>query len=152
MPDLPAAFVAHASPGRTRLRIPSKKTDHAYWAALEKNLGRCEGVKEVVVTPRTASVLVLYSGRFYDLLRQEEVQKLFVLSWQQEEPLPKKTVSARSLAGVAGKQVGWQAVAVVSLVGVSLFQVLRGKLTIPAWHAALWYAYNIGRSAGDQNE
>lgn len=57
---LPEARVVHRTPGRLRLRIPSRLKDHAYFEHVCQTLAESSAVSEVVANPATASVLILH--------------------------------------------------------------------------------------------
>jgi hypothetical protein len=56
-------WIAHASPGRLRLRLPWLRADHAAATALADHIAGRPGVIEVAVRPRTGSVLCRYDAR-----------------------------------------------------------------------------------------
>ncbi|MGD9765793.1 MAG: HMA2 domain-containing protein [Candidatus Binatia bacterium] len=52
--------LAHASPGRLRLRCPWLRHDRGACTALADRIAKVRGVREVEVRPRTGSVLCQY--------------------------------------------------------------------------------------------
>lgn len=84
-----AAYVIHALPGRVRVKIPCKRGDAGYFARLENELVRCEGVASARSNQRAASVLIAYAGagglggiadfarskQLFDLQSQHQVPK-----------------------------------------------------------------------------
>jgi hypothetical protein len=69
----PKARIAHAAPGRVRVRLTNPKIDEKGAAAHFENLGRelvkCPQVSAVSPRPRTGSLVVLHHGNF-DTVRQ----------------------------------------------------------------------------------
>ncbi|MFI5307863.1 MAG: HMA2 domain-containing protein [Polyangiales bacterium] len=72
------ALLAHASTGRTRLRIPSRRNDEDYFAALSRALSECPGIDHVEANPRTGSVLLLHTAERAEIFAYAEQRQLFV--------------------------------------------------------------------------
>src|SRR5689334_17759009 len=65
MPDeaaLPRARICHVSPGRVRVRIPERRYDAQYFAAVRELVSAWPGVESVEVNPVTAGVLVRFAA------------------------------------------------------------------------------------------
>jgi hypothetical protein len=124
----PGAHTAHASAGRTRLRVPSRRGDAGYFSSSAARLAEFEGV--LAVTPRaaTASLLIEHEGDFDPIARRARAAGLFALepTPEEEDAAPRLTVPG--LAGVLG------ALAVV--------QVFRQRVLPPAV-TLLWYAATV---------
>jgi hypothetical protein len=58
---LPSASIAHRTPGRIRLRIPSAKADSDFFDNARARLSMLPGVLEVTCNPLTGSILVLHA-------------------------------------------------------------------------------------------
>lgn len=56
------AYVIHSLPGRVRIKIPSKRSDAAYFVRLEAELTRCKGVASIQANLRAASILIGYAA------------------------------------------------------------------------------------------
>lgn len=63
------AYIAHTLPGRTRLRIPGRRGDRAFFTELADRLKRSKGIDAVHVNPMTGSLLVRYDGNLDDLAK-----------------------------------------------------------------------------------
>ncbi|HET9018030.1 MAG TPA: hypothetical protein VFN46_00490, partial [Acetobacteraceae bacterium] len=64
-PDsLPQAHVVHAIAGRTRLVVPARRGDPAFFANLADGLRGLPGVLAAGATPRVGSVVVRHAGAF----------------------------------------------------------------------------------------
>ncbi|MGH7100527.1 MAG: HMA2 domain-containing protein [Stellaceae bacterium] len=61
MPDLPEARIAHATANRVRLKVPTRRHDHAYFQNVAERLRTCRAIERVAVNPATASILVHFS-------------------------------------------------------------------------------------------
>jgi hypothetical protein len=124
----PGAFLAHASGGRTRLRVPSRRGDTDYFTACAARLAEFDGV--LAVTPRalTASLLVEHDGDFGAIAARARAAGLFALEPASGEPELARGPAVPGLAGVLG------ALAVV--------QLLRQRVLPPAI-TLLWYAASV---------
>jgi hypothetical protein len=147
VPEAPLAIIAHASPGRVRFRIPERKGDQEYFQALRAVFERCPSVQSVEARAATGSILLLHSGTLEHMVRDEGIGRLLTFAPSQEPEVLRCPPPRGRAPDRQRNQVNWSGMAALSLVGVSIVQVLRGNLTAPAWHTALWYAYNLGRSA-----
>jgi hypothetical protein len=130
MPErTPAAFIAHASAGRTRVRVPGRRGDTDFFATSAARLAEFEGV--LAVTPRasTSSLLVEHEGEFDAIAKRARAAGLFALGRpaEEEEALAPR-LAIPGLAGVLG------ALAVV--------QLFRQRVLPPAI-TLLWYAASV---------
>jgi hypothetical protein len=151
MPD-PARLV-HRIPGRTRIRIDSRRGDAAFFAGLEQALAGRDGVRSVSVTPATGSVLICHEGSLEDLLAEAERAALFVVG---EEPPPSRrvveTLVARTesldrwLRATAPNTLDVRTAAFLGLAGLGVLQALRGQ-ALPAGLTLLHYALEALGSA-----
>ena len=117
--------MAHASGGRTRVRVPSRRGDAEFFAACAARLAEFDGV--LAVTPRalTASLLVEHDGDFGGIAERARAAGLFALEPANEEEGLASGPAIPGLAGVLG------ALAVV--------QLFRQRVLPPAI-TLLWYA------------
>src|SRR5690606_18579227 len=54
----------HCLPRRTRLKVPRRRRDRAYFTELGRRLAALSGVERVTVTPETASIVVHHAPYF----------------------------------------------------------------------------------------
>src|SRR5690606_36948049 len=54
-------YFVHCLPRRTRLKVPQRRRDHAFFGELRRRLSALSGVESVSVTPETASVVVYHT-------------------------------------------------------------------------------------------
>ncbi|MGK9164901.1 hypothetical protein KXR53_01310 [Inquilinus limosus] len=151
MADRPTGHICHLTPGRIRIRIPERRHDAAYFAAVQDRLSQWAGVEAVAVNPRTASVLVHYSDAAGLFHAHATANDLFTLT----DPPVGRPASAW-IRGAAGRPQGrlgrgWSAAkselrsaVAVGLLGAGVYQLLRGRIAAPAI-TLLWYA---GDAAG----
>jgi hypothetical protein len=145
------ASKTHSIQGRLRIRIPSKKRDEAYFAAVKDAISAVEGVDGVQVTPQTGSVLVFHHTDA-DTITQAGVSKdLFEVS---EAPKVRTTLLHDSIAVQISEidnrirefsqgGVDLRGLAFIGLVGTGIYQIARGNFTAPAWYTAFWYALGL---------
>jgi hypothetical protein len=124
----PAAHTAHASAGRTRVRVPERRGDVDYFSSSAARLAEFEGV--LAVTPRavTASLLIEHEGVFGAIAERARAEGLFALEPAPHEDPPAPRLAVPGLAGVLG------ALAVV--------QLFRQRVLPPAI-TLLWYAASV---------
>ncbi len=142
---LPLAQVAHAMPGRARLRIADRRGDAAYFASVSKALSAIAGVRAVEVAPMTGSVLIQHSGPLARIGVAAQDAQLFVIG---EAPrAPRET---------AEFSIDPQVVAALALFAAALWQMSRERFLPPAI-TLLWYAGRLGglwslNGAGENGE
>jgi copper chaperone CopZ len=160
------ASITHSVQGRLRIRIPSRKRDEAYFAAVKDAISAVEGVDGVEVTPQTGSVLVFHHTDA-GAIRQAGVSKdLFEIG---EAPKVQNTILHDSISAQVSEinsrirefsegGVDLRGLAFFALVGTGIYQIARGNFTAPAWYTAFWYALgllgkttNNGSSAGKES-
>jgi hypothetical protein len=147
MRDRPQAHVSHVTGGRVRFRIPARRLDEAYFAALKQQVGEWPGITQVDVNPLTASVLVFFTEGT-DALARAAQSDLFELAEAPPAPSPVPiAVTARRrleqadirLREMSGGSTDVRSLAVVGLVAAGASQLLRGNVAAPAV-TLLWYA------------
>ena len=57
-------YFVHSLPRRTRLKVPLRRRDNAFFANLSRRLAACSGVESVTASPDTASIVVHHSPEF----------------------------------------------------------------------------------------
>lgn len=118
-------------PGRTRLRVPDRRSDTVFFASLTTTLSAMAGIQRVAVQPVTASVLLEHTKPLPKLLQAAEDAQLFKLSepWQQPVPPQPAKLDPRLLIGVG--------------IGVfALWQLAQGRILPPAMTLG-WYAASL---------
>jgi len=159
-------YVIHATPGRTRLRLPWLRHDAKQATPLADGLLRVEGIEEVQVRPYTGSVLCSHDPRELDMEGLVgEVRRLTgvnVVVRPGEEP-PEEEELLRALSegsGVAraasqfvkgvnvdvlratGGRMDLGALAALSFAVAGAVEVaVTGKLPLPKWFNLGWWAF-----------
>lgn len=148
---LPAAHIGHRTAERIRIKIPSRKGETAYFFAVKEALLKNASMDSLEVNPDTGSVLV--KGAQVDvasIASAGEKSALFKLETRppKVEPLSKKIAApfhdlGRSINRFSGGELDLQGAAFLGLLGVGLYQLVRGDLKAPPWYVAFWYALGI---------
>jgi Heavy metal associated domain 2 len=148
----PKATISHQTSRRLRLRIPAKRRDAAYFAALQEELAHCPGVLKIEANPLTGSVLVHHRSAVQALIDYAEETQLFSAGKEEDPEPPPSPMSNRlsrqfakvnqSLGDLTRGEVGLGDVALLSLIGFGLFQILRKKI-LPDGVTLLWYATSL---------
>lgn len=149
---LPEAYISHMISGRLRIKIPSKKGDMHYFGDMYKQFSACEGIEKVEVNSLTGSILLIHAvdvSRIADFSKQNNLfsikdTRLFgkqtyisrKLSDTFQDFNHKVIVSTKGFANIPD-------LIVLTLIGLSIFQMSQGNFIAPAWYTALWYAMNI---------
>lgn len=146
MAEPPAAHVAHAIPGRVRLRVPAARGYPDRLDRMRRKLSAHHGVRAVEVDHRTGSVLVLGDVALHALADAAEADGLFRLIPPQalkpvEDALGLGIEQADArIRGLTGGRVGLFGLTVAFLVAVAAIQAYRGRVGAPA-ASLLWYAF-----------
>lgn len=133
------AFVVHAIPGRTRLRVQVLRPQPAYFDQLAARLSAHARVLQVTVNAATGSVLIRHDGAIEAIVA--DVHDLLHIT-RRPDGEPRRR-AARGLPGpVAISATG---VGVVACVALAAWQLRRGRLLGTATENA-WNAYNAWRN------
>lgn len=130
---LPAAEIVHAIAGRTRLRIPARRDDPVFFAALATGLSTMAGVDSVETRPLTGSILVRHSWPLARLAEAAEKAGLFALMDVAALPPPTQAVSLSLDPRMA---LG------ISFGVLALLQLARGQI-LPQAATLAYYAINL---------
>lgn len=153
---VPLARVAHALPGRTRIKIEERRGDEAYFTTVKERLAGCPGIAAVEANSLTASVLVRHAASNGDVLRYAAEHGLFCLA-EGEPGIPSadRLVAAnletadRGLRAVSGGGLNLRSMMFLGLVGLGIAQAIEGNIAVPAL-TAFWYALSALPRANDQ--
>ncbi len=129
--DLPAAVVAHAMPGRTRIRLPDHRGDAAFFASVASGASSLPGVFDVETRPLTGSVLIAHFSSLDELSDAARKAGLFDL-----HAVP-VSATAQSTVKFDPKHV-----IAVALAALAVWQISREKVVPPAL-TLLWYAGHL---------
>lgn len=150
MHEQPLAFVSHKTRSRIRLKVPSKRKDHAFFASLAEKMSSVEGVSAVEAYPLTGSILLLHSSDPDRVIETASVEGgiRFVRHAGTRTNLHRRISETFegidiALRDVTANELDAGGVAVLTLLGAGIYQILKGNLTAVPWYAAGWYALNI---------
>lgn len=138
------ASVTHELPGRTRLKIYSRRGNTEYFRGISQRLSDYPGVTWVRANPRTASLLIGHTVPFSQIAAFAEDQELFLLAANKvtRRRSPYRQV-VENLEQVNVKftrfthgQWDVRSVLLIALLGLSVVQTARGQILMPAM--AFW--------------
>jgi hypothetical protein len=148
----PDAEIAHSSRTRLRIRIPSRKGDAAYFMTIAERFSGCEGIEDIEVNPRTASLLFIHetdAARITEYAASHGIFHVAATSLTREHPSLYDGVTA-SFNTVDGKikeftknELDLNSMAFLALVGAGVYKIAKGDFAAPAWYTAFWYGLNI---------
>ena len=150
-----AALIAHHTPGRVRLEVPSRRGDQAFFADLSERVAGGHGASRVRANPLTASVVVEYAGQFDALLSVLRDAELAVAATAPDasraRPSPMAGFASALQALARQPRAGQPPADPMLLAGaafgmIGLVQTARGQIMLPAL-SAFWYAVSALRLA-----
>lgn len=151
----PHADLVHRSRGRLRLRIPSKRRDLGYFVDLYEQLRPVPGISDLVVNPKTASVLVLYDeAQHNELSAALSTTGLFDLEPATQGAETEAVHPALESGGGASPQSAvndMRVIVFVIMLGVSIHQLMQGKIFAPVL-TTLLYAVDLGMGFRQERE
>jgi hypothetical protein len=156
---LPEAYIHHQTINRIRIRVPSRKGDMAYFAALRDRVSRVPGVDRIEVNPVTGSLLLVHQLEMEQIAEFGATNRLFAL--KQSRPVPKTIVNKVAdtfndlnvlIKAFTENQVDIPSIAFATFMTFGLFQIGSGNFMVPVWYTAFWYSMNIVLKAGTGEE
>lgn len=146
---LPEALISHQTPFRTRIKIPSKKGDAAYFDLAKQKLGGTGGLCGIETNPLTGSIL--FTGAGADSVAESGLKNdLFNITGETARPrhLARTVVKGfggfnKKIESLTGGDMDAADLAFAALLVFGIVEIARGNLAAPAWYTAFWYALNI---------
>ena len=150
MPDLPAARISHFTARRLRIRVPKKRRNSAFFAAVAERLAAWESVERVETNPLTASVLIHFSdprGLFLEAVAKNDLFEIDfdAILADPSEPVVSRTAAQsfetadHALRRWTDNQIDIRGLLFLLLLAGGIFQLLRRRFDTPA-PTLLWYA------------
>jgi len=144
------AILSHQSPGRLRLRIPSKKGDELFFQSLKDQLSSLSGVERIDVNPATGSILLIHSIDAEKIAQFAQGKGLFKIqsgsanasSLHREVTKAFNVLDGRAL-GFTGGGINLGALASLALITAGTYQMFRGNFAAIPWYTAYWYGLNL---------
>lgn len=151
---VPEAQITHEIPGRMRMRIVSRRGDQQFFAVLKDRLAALDGIEAVETNSVTGSILLFHHMDKDSLATFAAEKGLFVVhsSCTQSDPLSGKVVRSfqqmdRHLTSSTGGELDLPSLSFLVLLGIGVYEILRGNFMAPAWYTAFWYAFSVLMSA-----
>jgi hypothetical protein len=153
MPSLPAARISHFTTRRLRIRVPEKRRDAEFFSTVAERLASWDAVERVETNPLTASILVYFTDAHRLLAEAAAKNDLLDIDFDAIEPRAAEPVVTRAairsfetadgaLRRWTENQVDMRSVLFLLLFVGGLYQLLRGRLGMPA-PGLLWYAGDL---------
>ena len=148
---IPEAIVCHSTPGRFRVKVPSRKGNAAYFSNLKDHFTQLEGVKEVEANALTGSVVFIHAAadlKAISVFAQEHSLFRLIKSESGTPALSRNVARAFSdfdkrVKKFTGNELDVPGVAFLTLLGMGIYEIGRGNFAAPAWYTAFWYSLNI---------
>ncbi|MCA1407291.1 hypothetical protein I6F26_14305 [Ensifer sp. IC3342] len=141
---LPIAFLEHETPGRVRLKVPSKRGDASFFQGVARDLADNGVIAELKTNHQTGSITIWHSGDIDTLRDDAAARRIFELRAERPGTLSNRAV-VRALKPVG--DTGLLKAAGAGLLGFSLLQALRGRTLGPA-SEFFWHSYAAQRLLG----
>lgn len=155
--ELIPAFVAHALPGRYRIKVPVKTGDGCYFAHLKERLQSCPEVAGVTTNAATGGLLVQMERGLTaeDLAGIARTQALFEL--RDHRVVTAETVQRSSALRTATERfrnadrwvmhatngsLDLKSALFLTLLALAVRQILRGHFMVPGF-TLLWHALSM---------
>lgn len=148
---LPQAYVSHRSPTRTRLKITSRRGDTAYFVALQQAFDSAQLAESVTANSVTGSVLLLGDAVDLDSISSfARDRQLFDLEQRSAADLPMARRVVHPLRQADGiiedltsGYLNLPGSIFLLLLGIGIFDLVRGGFRTPPWYTAFWYALGL---------
>jgi hypothetical protein len=148
---LPKASVSHQSSKRLRIKIPSQKGDWDYFQGLGEKLVKYQDFDVLQLNPVTGSVLFIDERLDVSGIEAYAREKgLFDLKRTGVSVVPLSRRIAEPLSGTSsflnrttGGFLDLPGAAFLLLLGVGLYEIVRGNFRSPPWYTAFWYAFGV---------
>src|SRR5208283_2297295 len=147
---IPEAIFCHATPGRFRVKVPSRKGNAAYFSNLKDHFAILEGVREVEASAVTGSVVFVHAIDLNVISVFAEEHSLFrVIKLESGTPALSRSVVKtfrdldKGVKRFTGNELDVPGVAFLTLLGLGIYEISRGNFAAPAWYTAFWYSLNI---------
>ena len=144
------AILSHQSPGRLRLKIPSKKGDGLFFQSLRDQLSNLSGVERIDINPPTGSILLIHSidtGKIAQFARDNglfEIQQgSSSPSYLHQEVSKAFNILDEQAKGFTGGGINLGALASLALITAGTYQIFRGNFGAIPWYTAYWYGLNL---------
>jgi hypothetical protein len=133
------------------MRIPSEKGHPDFFSSVKGKLVKMQQLQMLEASAVTGTVLMVADRIDIEAVAEfAEEEGLFRLRTTQHEPVPLSHRIAEHVRDVSGwvhRLTGGEAdlagMAFVALLGVGLYEIMRGNFKTPPWYTAFWYALGV---------
>jgi flagellar basal body P-ring protein FlgI len=146
--EAPSAHISHATKGRVRFKVPSKRGNARFFTNIKDVLEKNARVAGVVIDPVTGSVLVTHNTDTDSIIKLTESNKFFTLERRRPRHVSNHLVASfkgldNKLKSATDGELDLPTASFLTLAGVGIYEIARGNFAAPAWYTAFWYALNI---------
>ena len=152
---LPGAYICHRSAQRLRIKITSRKGNAGYFEKLQSTLARLRTFDGLEVNALTGSVLIVDEHVDVDEIADfARTRQLFELAHQDSFHAPMTTQLVSHLENLnlnlrrlTTGEMDLAGILLLFLLIAGLTELLRGRIQMPPWYTAFWYAFGIYKLA-----
>ena len=152
---LPGAYICHHSAQRLRIRITSRKGNTAYFEKLQSTLAGLRSFDELEVNALTGSVLIVdQQVDIAEIAAYAKERQLFDLTNNNDTRSPTTTQLVSHLENLninirrmTAGEMDLAGILLLFLLISGLTELLRGRIQMPPWYTAFWYAFGIYKLA-----
>ena len=148
---LPVARISHQTPERLRIKIPAHRGDFDFFARVENIFQQFERGGEVKTNANTGSLLLVGSDlKIESVADVAKKESLFVLERGSGALVPLSQRIAAPMNNARGSierftrgEIDLAGVALLALLAMGIYQIIKGNFRSPPWYTAFWYALGI---------
>jgi hypothetical protein len=144
------AILSHQTPGRLRLKIPSKKGDELFFQSLKDQLSDLSGVERIEANPITGSILLIHSIDTEKIARYALDHGLFEIKWGSanatyfhREVSKAFNILDKQAKSLTAGEINLGALASLALIAAGTYQIFKGNFAAIPWYTAYWYGLNL---------
>ena len=152
---LPGAYMCHHSAQRLRIKITSRKGDTGYFEKIDSALAGLQQFEGLEVNALTGSVLIVDKQIDVDEITAfAKDRQLFDLTDHNGTRSPMTTQLVSHLENLninirrlTTGEMDLAGILLLFLLIAGMTEILRGKIQMPPWYTAFWYAFGIYKLA-----
>jgi hypothetical protein len=137
------AYIEHQLPGRTRLRIPSRRGEVPFFERVVRELSKHPAIRELNASPLTGSITLQYLEPLQPITAAAADQGLFETRRLEPQSSANESKQTSGLSEGSGLIEG----TAIGLSGLGLFRIAQGNILGSAAEN-LWHAFGAQRILG----
>jgi len=148
---LPEAYIIHKTSKRLRIKIPLQKGNADYFLHAHEKFSAYQKFASLKTNALTGSLLITDEKLDSEAIKEfAEANKLFTLQTAKHATTPLSIKLVKPVGDLSsyikrssGGELDLPGLAFILLLGVGLYQVVKGNFTSPPWYTAFWYAMGV---------